>query len=752
VWLGRTRRKSSFTCGGVQDLRKVKYRPASLFVGLLLALSALLLSSQWSSAAPVKPVRRVLILHGLGLASPAEALVNQEIAARLQNSPFQIELYTENLQENLFLSASEQQEIRNSILQRYRDRKLDLIIALGRNPLDFIVDVHECAFKDVPVVFGGGLVGQDDSVKLDSHYTGTWESYEPDRTLEAALRLQPGTRHVVVVGGMSDFDLGLEERFHERLRSYESSLDIKYLVELPMPKLLDDLGQLPPNTVVLLTHIGLDAAGTKFVGASQADPLVVKASNAPVFGPSDVDLEHGEVGGYLNSFSSEGKNIGEIATRILNGESPRDIPVVKGTNAYIFDWRALRRWGLKESNLPPGSIVLNRQPTIWEAYKWHVVGATFLMLLETLLILSLLWQRHRRRKAEAELAFTYDGLCLAVEAGSAVGWDWDVKNGRDRWFGDLQTMFGMPSDTYSGDASEFRRRVHPEDGEFVWKAIDVARRDRKAFVAEFRVIRIDGAIRWITAAGKFYYGRDGEAERMLGMAVDITDRKRMEETLSGISRKLLQAQEQERSRIARELHDDVNQRLAMLSVELERVQAIRSDLPAEIRTRLQELRKETMEMSADVQALSHELHTSKLEYLGLVAAMKSWCREFSERRSIEINFKANVSSVLPPETALSLFRILQEAVHNAAKYSGVKQVSAQITEDSDRIHLLISDSGRGFDLEAAKKGAGLGLTSMQERVRLINGTITIESRPMGGTSVHVQVPLGSGREAQQAAG
>ena len=111
----------------------------------------------------------------------------------------------------------------------------------------------------------------------------------------------------------------------------------------------------------------------------------------------------------------------------------------------------------------------------------------------------------------------------------------------------------------------------------------------------------------------------------------------------------------------------------MLAVELGTVQAIRPDLPPEIRTRLQELRKQTMEMSTDVQALSHDLHTSKLEYLGVVAAMKSWCSEFSERQSIEINFKGNVSSVVPPETALALFRVLQEAVHNAAKYSGVKQ-------------------------------------------------------------------------------
>jgi PAS domain S-box-containing protein len=752
VRLRGTRGESSSTAVSFTNLWKANFRGTAQFIGLFAIVTVTLLSPQVSSAAPVKQVRRVLIFHELGLSSPAEILLDQQIVTVLQNSPFQIELYREYLEANLFPSPSEQQEIRDSILHRYRDRKLDLIIALGMDPLVFVVDMHERAFKDVPVVFGGTLVGRADSVKLDSQYTGIWESFEPEKTLEVALRLQPRTRHVVVVGGKTAFDSELVAWFHERLRSYESSLDITYVTDLPMSQLLDSLSRLDANTVVLMTHIGLDAAGTNFVGASQADPMVVKASNAPVFGPSDVDLGHGEVGGYLDSFALEGSTVGEMATRILGGESPKNIPVVRGANVYMFDWRALRRWGLEESNLPPGSIVLNRQPTVWQAYKWYIVGATSLMLLETLLILGLVWQRHRRKKAESELAFTYDGLCLAVEAGRAVGWDWDVEHGRDRWFGDLQTMFGIPSDNYSGNSSEFRRRVHLEDEELVWKAIDVARRDRKTFVAEFRVIRIDGAIRWITAAGKFYYGRDDEAERMLGMAVDITERKRVEETLSDISRKLLQAQEQERSRIARELHDDLNQRLAMLAVELETVQAIRPDLPSEIRIRLQELRKQTMEMSTDVQALSHDLHTSKLEYLGVIAAMKSWCREFSERQSIEINFKDNVSSVVPPEIGLVLFRVLQETVHNAAKHSGVKQVSAQIVERSDGIHLVISDSGRGFDVEAAKKGIGLGLTSMQERVRLVNGTIAIQSRPIRGTSVHVHVPLESGREAQQAAG
>jgi PAS domain S-box-containing protein len=236
-------------------------------------------------------------------------------------------------------------------------------------------------------------------------------------------------------------------------------------------------------------------------------------------------------------------------------------------------------------------------------------------------------------------------------------------------------------------------------------------------------------------------------DRVACILQDITDRKRAEEALADMSRKLIAAQEQERARIGRELHDDINQRLAMLAVELEQLE----DNP-EVGSRLRELRKQTTEISNDVQALSHELHSSKLEYLGVVAGIKSWCREFSERQKMEVEFKSAVVSVLPLEVGVCLFRVLQEGLHNAVKYSGTKRVEVQLAEHSNEVHLIVRDSGKGFDIEVARQGRGLGLTSMQERVRSMSGTISIESKPMGGTTIHVRVPVDLGHESQRAAG
>jgi PAS domain S-box-containing protein len=246
---------------------------------------------------------------------------------------------------------------------------------------------------------------------------------------------------------------------------------------------------------------------------------------------------------------------------------------------------------------------------------------------------------------------------------------------------------------------------------------------------------------------------DGQSQIVGASAIarDITERRRAEAALSDMSHKLIEAQEQERARIARELHDDINQRLAMLAIELEN-QEDRADLSPEVRSRMRALREQTTQISADVQAVSHELHSARLEYLGLAGGMKGWCNELGERQRIEINFRSHTLASSPPqEVSTCLFRVLQEAVHNATKHSGVRHIDVELGEDSGGIHLIVSDSGRGFDVDGASQGKGLGLTSMRERVRLVNGTIAIDSKPMGGTTICVRVPFRSDHGSDRAA-
>ena len=298
-------------------------------------------------------------------------------------------------------------------------------------------------------------------------------------------------------------------------------------------------------------------------------------------------------------------------------------------------------------------------------------------------------------------------------------------------------MYGLPPGGFGGTLTAFEDLFYPDDRERVIELTKEMMRTAQPAEAEWRAVWPDGSVHWIASRGQAFMDESGEPSRMLDVNMDVTERKRTENALGEMTRKLIESQEQERARIGRELHDDINQRLAMLSLQLEQL----PETPSEIQSRMQKLRQELRQISDDVQALSHDLHSSKLEYLGFAAGMKSWCKEFGERQKLEIDFRDDVPSNLPRELGLSLFRVLQEGLQNVVKHSAVKRVEVQLDEKQNEIYLIISDSGKGFDLELAKHGRGLGLTSMQERVRLVNGTISFESKPMGGTTIRVRVPL-----------
>ena len=308
---------------------------------------------------------------------------------------------------------------------------------------------------------------------------------------------------------------------------------------------------------------------------------------------------------------------------------------------------------------------------------------------------------------------------------------------------------------YGIDASQILGRSHYEalaDMPERWK--EVHRRALQGETLRCEDERWDrkSGTTWVRWEVRPWRTPSGTVGGILIFAEEITRRKQMEEALAGMSRKLIEAQEQERTRISRELHDDINQRLALVAVELTRCDQGVSP-HADLHNHLQQAKQRIIEISGDVQALSDELHSPKLQYLGLATAAKSLCREVSEKNNVQIDFiQDGVPRSLPNEVSLSLFRILQEALHNAVEHSGVKHFEVRLWDHLNELHLTVKDSGKGFDIEAAERARGLGLTSMQERARLVSGTMTVESEPMRGTNIHVSIPLPSEQEPERAAG
>jgi PAS domain S-box-containing protein len=715
-------------------------------VRLALALAACCLLSQSMAAAPAKEVRRVLILHSLGFSSPASIRVDEEIRAALDNSPYQIELYEETLQGILFSDPAEQKEARLWLIRKYRDRRPDIVIAVAPAPIRFMAESHNEFGPDTPVVICASSEDQLDNLKLDSRFTGAWRTLDAAKTLGAALRLRPDTKHVVVVGGgIFWYDKRLEDIVKEQLHSYESRFAFTYLSNLTMPALLEQLRRLPEHSIVFYTAISQDAAGTHFIDETQSLPMVVGAANAPVFVTEDTFIGEGTVGGYVTSYSEEGRVAGSLAVRILNGEQPEHIPIVNDANVYMFDWRALQRWGLNEKRVPPSSIVLDRVPSVWDAYRKYILGAIFVVFAETLLVFALLWERARRREVERSLRESEERFRLVADTAPALIW----MSGTDKkctFFNEGWLNFtGRSIDLELGDG--WAEGVHAEDLPRCLDTYTGAFDRREQFRMEYRLRRHDGEYRWILDIGVPRLNHKGSFVGYIGSCIDFTDRKLAERALASVSRRMIEAQEQERTRIARELHDDVGQRLALFSINLAQLHQGPTN-SAEIRSRAEGLRNQISDIATDIQGLSHRLHSSKLEYLGLATAMRGFCEEFGEQQKVEIDFEAHdLPSALSPDISLCLFRVLQEALHNSAKYSGARHFKVRSWGTPNEVHLTVSDLGSGFDVDLAKAGRGLGLISMDERLKILKGTLSIQSQLNRGTTVHAVVPLNPGSDS-----
>jgi PAS domain S-box-containing protein len=322
------------------------------------------------------------------------------------------------------------------------------------------------------------------------------------------------------------------------------------------------------------------------------------------------------------------------------------------------------------------------------------------------------------------------------------GWQWDAASDTVTWSEELYRITGrdptLPAVPYTDHGQLYTR----ESREQLQRARDTTLRTGAPYRLDVEMIRADGTRRWITTRGEAQRDSAGGITGLRGTLQDITERKLAEDAVSSVNRRLIEAQEAERARIARDLHDDIGQRLALLAMTLDHVTGLQPDPASEASTSLKALQKQTVDIMAAVQALSHELHSSRLLHLGVAAAMRGFCGEVSGQNNVEIEFAhRDVPASVPPEVSLCLFRVLQEALHNAVRHSRVHHVEVQLRGTGTALALTVCDHGVGFDVDAASRGLGLGLTSMKERLKLIGGELLIESQSKRGTTVLARAPV-----------
>ena len=569
------------------------------------------------AAAPVMAqaprAKNVLVLH-LGAESfPSNPLIDRGIhSAFVAHPEIPISYYAEYLEADLATSSDPNPPFKEFLHRKFAETPIDVVIASSDRLLRFALAYRAELFPNAPIVFWGVQVPDAATRNAGAGVTGVQIGVNFAPTLQFALTLQPELRQVFVVANNPDPSSTAAAR---RLLEQVPGVKLTYLDAPTVRDLEKAVRAVPAGAAILyLWHSRIQPG--EVIYTDEIGRRVARASPVPVYSASELLFGHGLVGGVLRSSEETGARVGELAVRVLGGTRPQDIPIEAARVSPVVDWRELQRWNIPASRVPSGTEIRFREPTVWERYWAYIVAAIAAFAAQAILIGALLFQRVRRKRADAALRNSY-------------------------------------------------ARV-----------------------------------------------------RDLGA-------------------RLLSAQEDERSRIARELHDDVSQRLAVLKIDLT---VLGRFVNGEGKPLAAQALANVDAIGGDVRDLSHRLHPARLRMMGLAPAIAGLQAELT-RPDVNIEFTHDAMPwELPRETTVSLYRVVQEALHNALKHSKARTIRIDLRSSGDDLRLTVADDGVGFDAEGGVS-SGLGLTSMKERVEALGGTLAVRSRAGAGTTLDVRVPI-----------
>ena len=709
--------------------------------------------------------KNVLILHTFAYDTSAYLVMDPIFLKGFTDAGFDASnLHFEFLDLLKHRDQAYRRETAEYLRRKFTDQPIDLIIALHRTALSYLLEDGKRLFPGVPAI---NVIADPDWLREDFRTANEHQLQELKRssiimplatgtepTIKNLLTLLPETRTLVVISGSDLLDRLTEQSVRGTLEAWHGRLRIEYLSGPPLEEVIERVSALPPKTAILYTVFGADTKGRTY---RNYDVLrkISRAANAPIFGLYDTLLGNGGiVGGTMPSYSVEAARTVRLSLEILRGRLPTEpVTILPAHFIPMFDWEQLKRWGINENRLPPGSNVLNRPKTIWSEYKGLVIGGVAIILMQAVLVIGLLMQKRKKEVAETSLRqrteeldqffnVNLDLLCVANADGYFL-----------RLNPAVERILGYTREELM--AKKFFEFIHPDDLEKTRGAMSALSSQQRIFSFENRYRCKDGTYRWLewssAPVGKLIYAaaRDVTERRQYEQTLQENERvlRQNENDLRRLAGRLISAQEEERSHLARELHDDMAQRLAVLSIDAGKLEQELRDSPGSIKEKLSEMKNQTVKISGDVHNLARQLHPSILDDLGLVRAIESECAAFLKREGVDIIFNHDqIPNTMEKDVSLALYRIVQEGLRNISKHACANHVSVSLKGVDQNVLLSIQDDGIGFDLVEARVLPGLGLSSLHERVRLINGELSIQSQPGKGTVITVKAPMGNSRQ------
>jgi PAS domain S-box-containing protein len=687
-----------------------------------------------AAAAPSK----VLIVHSFASAAPPFTTHSTAFETELtEQMGSRVDLDEVSLDMARYADIEMQEALVAYLQKRHAKWQPDLVVPIGSPAGVFVADYRDRLFPNTPVVYTGMDRRRLPPGTLQKNAAFIGEDFHLPGFIEDILQLAPATTNIAVVLGASALERFWGEALRREFEPFTNRLSFTWLNELSFDQMLERVSRLPPRSFIFFVLLLRDATGVTHNG-DEALKRIHAVANAPVNSIFQHQLGLGIVGGRLYQAELEGVESARIAMRILGGEPASNFPPkIISVLPPRYDWRQLQRWNIPQANLPKNSTILFREETVWQRHRsWIVLGVS-IFVVQALLISGLLANLAERRRAERSLVVSENRLRAildtAVESIITITERGNIESIN------LATnkIFGyQPSEVLGRDISLLLpsgtgHRPEPDSGvanQFISAGEGHELCGRRKDGSHFP---IDLVMSEITLANR----------RALTFFVrDITERKQAERVARELSGQLIHAQEAERARLARELHDDITQRLARLAID-----AGRAALAPECNgggEQIRQLRDGLIRLSEDVHSLSYKLHPALLEDLGLADALKVECERFEQQEAIPINSHVElIPNRIPFDTGLCLFRVTQEALRNVARHAQARTAAVSLRSSKGGLELAVTDSGVGFSLGRHGHRPSLGLASMRERVRLVGGVLDIDSAPGHGTSIIAWVPL-----------
>jgi len=717
--------------------------------------SLLFIAPRSTPAAEVQ--KSVLLIYGTRSDMLANIVVDRAIRKELSEKfSVDLDIYSEYFETSP--SPKEDFPLLLSWLRRkYAGRTFDVVVPVGLTSLELVRDCGDELFRGAQVVYFGRR-SEFESWRSDQPITGILAPQMEDQvrgTFAFIRAMQPKLHQLVVVTGKAGLDQDWEKAARHELMPFESQVEVTYLSGLSLESLETQIARLPTDAAVLFLSMNEDGIGRRLL-RTQVLGQAVRAAAAPVYFVSSLYLDTGVVGGTLLDQEAMAVETAGIVGRLLGGDPIQDIPARQTLLVPMVNWKALKRWGLDEDRLPPGTVIRYRDPSFWEVYKWHILGVVSLCFIEGGLILALLAQRANRRRAEIAvlagkrlLQATIDALnarvALLDQHGTiiAVNKPWkafaeanhDQDSIKDIGFNYLDTCAENPECQEAALVSRGIRQLKSgEVDEF--RCIYPSPRAIATFWFQIRMSQFE------------MYG----ATRIVVTYEDVTEIKEAHDAQQKVSGLLMQAQDDERRRIARELHDSTVQNLVAIKADLNGIERESKQLSADATEMLKESVSLSNQVIRELRTLSYLLHPPFLDEAGLVPALTWFVRGFIQRSGIPVELMVlDEIGRLPTDIETALFRVVQESLTNIHRHSGGGRAVIWVTREKDNVALRIMDDGHGFSLPATEDNLestvlpGVGIPGMRQRLRQLGGQLEIESGPQG-TTVNAKICLSEDRD------